>query len=330
MARKRAPHRVKQQVKQELTPTSNTLDGERRNGLVISRFGANLDVEDESGEVYRCTSRRKHGAIVCGDRVVWTLTHDNHGVIIEREERQTFLARPDDVGREKAIAANIDQLIIVGTVKALNEEGYRFHDNLIDRYFVAAENLGITPVLIINKIDLLSDNEGERLQQDTTCYEEAGYRVLHTSTKLAHGLEPLREQLSQHTSIFVGESGVGKSSIIRHLLPEKEIRVGEVSASSGKGKHTTTAAMLYHLKDGGDLIDSPGVREFGLSQVETKSLAACFKEFRDYIGLCKFHNCTHQSEPKCAVKEAVASKKIHQRRYDNYISIMGSDEMKAI
>lgn len=327
MARKRAPHRSKQRIKNELAPVNSELDGERRNGLVISRYGANLDVEDETGEVFRCTSRRKHGAIVCGDRVIWCLTHDNQGVIIEREERQTFLARPDDIGREKAIAANINQLIIVSTVKALNDEGYRFHDTLIDRYFVAAENLGITPVLIVNKIDLLSEEEHKRLKQDTACYLDAGYQVLYTSTKLDKGLNPLRDQLSQHTSIFVGESGVGKSSIIRHLLPETEIRVGEVSASSGKGKHTTTAAMLYHLKDGGDLIDSPGVREFGLSQVKTQSLAACFSEFRDFIGLCKFHNCTHQSEPKCAVKEAVAEGRIHQRRYNNYISIMESDEM---
>ena len=329
MSRKRPPHRSKQRLQQTLAPETINLDDAHRSGLVISRFGANLDVEDETGCVYRCTSRRKHGAIVCGDRVVWTLAHDNHGVIIERQERSTFLARPDDVGREKAIAANIDQLIIVSTVKALNDEGYRFHHNLIDRYFVAAENLGITPVLIVNKIDLLNEEEQARLQRDTACYSDIGYQVLQTSTEQTHGLEALTEQLSRHTSIFVGESGVGKSSIIRHLLPETEIRIGEVSASSGKGKHTTTAAVLYHLKDGGDLIDSPGVREFGLSLVEKISLAHCFKEFRSYIGQCKFHNCTHQSEPKCAVKQAIAAKKISQRRYDNYIKIMASDEMKG-
>ncbi len=327
MPRKRPHHRGHQQ--QHVSKDLDT-GNEHRNGLVISRFGANLDVEDDTGRVYRCTSRRKHGAIVCGDRVIWTLTHDNHGVIIERLGRKTFLARPDDVGREKAIAANIDQLIIVSTVKALDKEGYRFHDNLIDRYFVAAESLEITPVLIINKVDLLNRKEQQRLQQDTACYSEIGYQVLQTSTKQTHGLEALTGQLSHHTSIFVGESGVGKSSIIRHLLPETEIRVGEVSASSGKGKHTTTTAVLYHLKDGGDLIDSPGVREFGLSQIKKDSLAYCFREFRHYLGQCRFHNCTHQSEPKCAVKQAVATQKINQRRYDNYIRIMNSDELKAI
>ncbi len=322
MARKRTPHRSKQQNQKELTS-----EEDRRNGLVISRFGAKLDIEDDQGQVFRCTSRRKHGAIVCGDRVIWTMTHDNEGVILERLERKTFLARPDDVGREKAIAANIDQLIIVTTVKALQDEGYRFHDNLIDRYFAVAENLDITPVLVVNKTDLLSNAEHAQLAEDVACYKAIGYDVLYTSTKQAQGLARLEEQLINRTSIFVGESGVGKSSIIRHLLADKEIRVGEVSASSGKGKHTTTAAMLYHLQGGGDLIDSPGVREFGLSQVEPQTLPYCFKEFREFVSYCKFHNCTHQSEPKCAVKEAVAEQKISERRYENYLKIMASEEM---
>ncbi len=326
MARKRTPHRNKQHTQQEIASTDSN---ERYSGLVISRFGAKLDVEDDHGQVFRCTSRRKHGAIVCGDRVIWTPTHDNEGVILERLERDTFLCRPDDIGREKAIAANINQLIIVSTVKALTDEGYYFHDRLIDRYFIAAENLSIAPVLIINKIDLLSEAENEQLKNDIACYLDAGYQVLYTSTKQDHGLDALHEQLQNGISIFVGESGVGKSSIIRHLLPEEEIRVGEVSASSGKGKHTTTAAALYHLKDGGDLIDSPGVREFGLSQIDAQALPFCFKEFRDYIGHCKFHNCSHQTEPKCAVKQAVKEGKISQRRYDNYLEIMASEEMQT-
>lgn len=319
MSRKRPPHRPQNINKREESPSA-----ERRTGLVVASFGAKLDVEDSSGTIHRCTSRRKHGAIVCGDRVIWEPTLDNEGVVVERLERTTLLARPDDIGRDKAIAANIDQLIIVTTAKALPDEGYHFHDNLIDRYFVAAESLGITPVLIANKIDLLNDAERQQLESDLKPYRDIGYQIRHTSTKVAHGLDELMAQLAGHTSVFVGESGVGKSSLISALIPEEEIRVGEVSASSGKGKHTTTTAALYHLQCGGDLIDSPGVREFGLFEVEAEALAWCFIEFRPYRGECKFNNCIHVHEPVCAIKNAVADGKISARRYENYLEILES------
>jgi ribosome biogenesis GTPase len=320
MSRKRQPHRQQRHSNlNELQP-----GGERRNGLVVTSFGAKLDVEDSSGIVHRCTSRRKHGAIVCGDRVIWEPTHDDEGVVVELLKRDTLLSRPDDIGRDKAIAANIDQLIIVTTVKALNDEGYRFHDNLIDRYFIAAENLNITPVLVVNKIDLLDEAEQQRLAQDLQPYRDIGYQVRHTSTTQEHGLDELVAQLANHINVFVGESGVGKSSLISALLPDEEIRVGEVSASSGKGKHTTTTAALYHLLCGGDLIDSPGVREFGLAKIEQDALAWCFVEFRDYRGQCRFNNCAHVHEPSCAIKTAVAEGRISARRYENYLEILAT------
>jgi ribosome biogenesis GTPase len=323
MPRKRPPHRQQQKQKQELSNTG--LDGQEVNqGLVVARFGAKLDVEDDSGTVFRCTSRRKFGAVVCGDRVTWQPTHDNEGVIVERLPRTTLLARPDDAGRDKPIAANISRIIIVATVKALNDERYHLNHNLIDRYIVAAEHLSITPVIVINKIDLLTQDERQQLEQDMQPYREIGYRVIHTSTKLEHGLEQLTRELADHTSVFVGESGVGKSSIIGALLADAGIRVGAVSASSGKGKHTTTATTIYHLADGGDLIDSPGVREFGLSSIEAAELAFNFIEFRSYIGQCKFHNCIHKSEPRCAIKQAVDDGAVNARRYGNYLEILDS------
>ncbi len=303
---------------------NSTINSDYRTGLVVASYGAKMDIEDSDGISHRCTSRRKHGAIVCGDRVLWEPSHDNQGIVVELLQRDTLLARPDDIGREKAIAANIDQLIIVTTVKALDDEGYRFHANLIDRYIIAAESLKITPVLVVNKIDLLNKVEQQQLTQDLKNYHDIGYQVCYTSTTQKNGLDELHTQLASHTNVFVGESGVGKSSLISALLPDKAIRIGEVSASSGKGKHTTTTAVLYHLPCGANLIDSPGVREFGLSRIGLDVLADCFIEFRHYLGQCKFNNCVHIHEPLCAIKTAVAEKQISQRRYNNYLEILNS------
>ena len=320
MSRKRPPHRQQQQHRQELTNCSPVIN----RGLVVASYGPKMDVEDDSGTVYRCSSRRKFGAVVCGDQVSWQVAHDNQGVIIDVLPRSTLLARPDDIGREKPIAANISQIIIVSTAKALPDENFHLHHNLIDRYIVAAENLSITPVIVINKIDMLKEDERRQLDVDMQPYRTIGYQLIYTSTKEEHGLEPLRQQLQDETSVFVGESGVGKSSIINSLLANHDIRVGEVSASSGKGKHTTTSTSLHHLSSGGDLIDSPGVREFRLSKIETAALAYSFIEFRSFINQCKFHNCIHRAEPQCAVKQAVGNGEICQRRYDNYLEILES------
>ncbi len=324
MSRKRPPHRQKQVQQKELSDSAaiNT-------GLVVVSYGAKQDVEDENGNIVRCTSRRKFGAVVCGDQVTWQPTHDNEGIIAEVLPRSTLLARPDDIGRDKPIAANISRIIIVCTVKALVDENYHLHHNLIDRYIVAAESLNITPVIVLNKYDLLAENELDKLNQDMQPYRNIGYQLIYTSTKQTRGLEQLTLQLQDQTSVFVGESGVGKSSIIRSLLSDHEIRVGEVSASSGKGKHTTTSTTLYHLSSGGNLIDSPGVREFGLSKIEPAMLAFNFIEFRPYTSQCKFNNCIHKAEPQCAVKQAIKDGEIDQRRYDNYLAILSSLQEQA-
>lgn len=323
MPRKRPAHRQQQKQKQELSPAAITAE-ELNQGLVVARFGAKLNVEDDSGTVYRCTSRRKFGAVVCGDRVTWRPTHDNEGVIVERLPRSTLLIRPDDSGREKPIAANISRIIIVATAKALRDGEYHLNHNLIDRYLVAAESLAIPPVIVVNKFDLLAEQERHRLEQDMQPYRDIGYEVIHTSARQAHGLAQLTRLLENQTCVFVGESGVGKSSIIGTLLANAGIRAGEVSAASGKGKHTTTATTLYHLDGGGDLIDSPGVREFGLIRIEPTALAFNFIEFRPYLGHCKFHNCIHNAEPQCALKQAVDENRVSRRRYGNYLEILSS------
>lgn len=324
MSRKRPVHRQKQVHKKEFDSSVAS-----HNGLVVARYGAKVDIEDDNGKVVRCSSRRKFGAVVCGDQVIWQPTHDNEGVIVEVLPRSTLLARPDDIGRDKPIAANISQIIITCTVKALTNDSYHLHHNLVDRYIVAAESLDITPVIVVNKYELLSNSERDKLDQDMQPYKTIGYQVIHTSTKKERGLEQLRQQLQHQISVFVGESGVGKSSIINSLLSGHEIRVGEVSAGTGKGKHTTTSTNLYHFSSGGDLIDSPGVREFGLNKIAPEVLAYNFIEFRELISQCKFNNCIHKAEPQCAVKQAIESGKVDQRRYDNYLEILASLQEQA-
>lgn len=332
MPRKRSPARDKQRNQGEIKANSHlpnqAADGERHWGRVVSRYGAGLDVEDEHGVVRRCKSRRKFSAIVCGDQVIWQPAINNEGVVIELLERKTLLARPDDIGRDKPIAANIDQIIIIVTaVPRAGDDYYLFH-NLIDRYIVAAEHMSIRPVIVINKFDLLNEEQRQHLEDDTAIYRDLGYAVINTSTKIERGMDALLAQLSTGTSVFVGESGVGKSSIIQQLLPAEAIKVGEVSSHSGKGKHTTTTARLYHLTQGGLLIDSPGVREFGLGKLSQPDLAWGFVEFRDLIHLCRFNNCRHMVEPSCAVIAAVESGEIHARRYQHYQELV-EDEVAA-
>lgn len=325
MIRKRPAHRGRDHTRQEVSAQTPAGGGDSSfMGLVVTRYGQSADVEDEQGRVFRCAVRRKLGDVICGDRVVWQPTVNDEGVIIERLPRTTLLSRPDDRGMEKLIAANIDQVIVVCAVRGAHDDRYQFNTGLVDRYIVAAETLNIEPVLIINKIDLLTTDDRQQLKAEIAPYQTIGYRVLFTSTKQNGGMDELISVLQNRTSIFVGESGVGKSSLIRWLLPKQEIRVGELSASTHKGRHTTTSTNLYHLLHGGDLIDSPGVREFGLFITEKETIAYGFREFRPYIGHCKFNNCIHRSEPGCAIKASVEQGTIHTRRYESYLKIIAS------
>jgi ribosome biogenesis GTPase len=289
-----------------------------QSGVVISQYGQTLEIETASAERRRCKQRKNLGAIVPGDRIRFTGEHDDNSVIVAVEPRQSLLARPDNRGRQKAIAANLDRIFIITAIKPELNEG------LVDRYLVAAESLGITPIIVLNKIDLADEGTLHSLQARMHVYERLGYTVIYTSAKREHGLDALLEALKSHASIMVGQSGVGKSSLVNALLPEVDAQVGEISDATGKGMHTTSASRLYHLPHGGDLIDSPGVREFGLWEVSPEELAKGFIEFQPYLGLCKFSDCQHESEPECAIQQAIDEGKITRQRFESYRRILES------
>ncbi len=286
------------------------------NGLVIAKHGAELIIEDSTGQLIRCIPRKKISTIVCGDSVVWEKISDKQGIVTALNSRTSLLSRPNNNGIIKPIAANITQMLIVCAIKP----DYDFA--LIDNYLVAAELLKITPVIIINKIDLLNDIELKTIKEKFNAYAKLNYQLFYTSTTNPNAMNLFTEQLDQHTSIFVGQSGVGKSSLINFLLPELKLKTRKLNDSINLGKHTTSTSTLYHLSKTGSIIDSPGVREFKLWNIDHIEAAWSFKEFRPYIDQCKFRNCVHLNEPQCAVKKALENNMIINRRYQSYKRII--------
>lgn len=300
----------------------DSLFGEAQEGIVVSRFGKHADVEAADGRQYRCNIRRTLPSLVTGDRVVWRagLQDGVKGIVEAVHERVSVLTRPDYYDGVKPIAANIDQIAIVSAI--LPELSL----NIIDRYLVACETLEVEPLLVLNKVDLLDDEGRAFAESAMNIYRRIGYRVLLVSSQSGEGMPELTAALTARISIFAGQSGVGKSSLLNALLPElqKSIDVGAVSDNSGLGQHTTTAARLYHFPAGGDVIDSPGVREFGLWHLDAEQVTRGFIEFRAYLGSCKFRDCKHGTDPGCAIREAVERGEIAEERFDNYHRILES------
>ncbi|MDO6695711.1 small ribosomal subunit biogenesis GTPase RsgA [Aliiglaciecola sp. 3_MG-2023] len=295
-----------------------------RQGTVIGRFGKHADVQDESGEVTKCHMRRTAGSVVCGDKVEFRpgkeASEGVNGIIELVHDRTSVLTRPDFYDGVKPIAANIDQIIIVSSVlPALSL-------NIIDRYLVASEDVQIQPILLLNKIEMLDADARERVDKELQIYRDIGYQVLLTSCKTGEGIDQLKNILADKISVFVGQSGVGKSSIVNQLLPGADEAIGDISDNSGLGQHTTTAAKMLHFPGGGDLIDSPGVREFALWHLPVEKVTSGFIEFRDYIGGCKFRDCKHLDDPGCIIKQAALNGEISMQRYESYHKILSSME----
>jgi ribosome biogenesis GTPase len=290
--------------------------GPEQNGLVVAHYGTLVEVEAQ-GLRQRCHMRANLEGLVTGDNVVWCAGQPT-GVIVAQLPRDSELKRPDSHGRLKPVAANIEQIIIV--LAPLPEP----HANLVDRYLVAAEAVGITPLLLLNKTDLLDDSNRSALEELLAPYPTLGYQVLRASVTGSEGLNQLRDALRDKISIFVGQSGVGKSSLVNILLPGTNARIGALSQARGKGIHTTTTAEMFHLDGGGSLIDSPGIREFGLWHMEREQVEAGFREFHPCLGYCRFRDCKHETEPGCALLAAAEEGKILPRRLASYRHIVAS------
>jgi ribosome biogenesis GTPase / thiamine phosphate phosphatase len=279
-------------------------------GTIIAAHGRHY-LSDVNGRKLQCVTRGKKTNVAVGDVVNLAMTSEDQAVIESITERKTLLYRSDQF-RSKLLAANLTRLFIV----VATEPG--FADDLISRSLVAAEAAGIEAHLILNKTDVaeLLPKARERL----LAYTSLGYPLHEVSARAdpEHAVATLTPLLAGQSSIFIGQSGMGKSSLINLLVPDADIAVREISAALDTGKHTTTFTRLYWLGDGASIIDSPGFQEFGLYHLSEGMLERAFVEFKPYLGGCKFYNCRHLIEPQCAILTAVAEGKIARFRHTLY------------
>lgn len=324
MAKRQLTQRQQRQISVNKTQRASAKGAGAFDGTVITHHGKELIVSSDSHETVNCQLRQNLGTIVCGDRVVFEYIDRNSdpktGVVVALAERSNLLQKSGFGGKAKAVAANIDQVVVVCSLVP------KPNSYLIDRYLVAAENLPAKPVIVINKIDLL-DEENEHVVNDINAiYETIGYRVLETSAIENTGIDELQSMLADATSILAGLSGVGKSSLVKDLLPDIEIRIGEISQASKEGRHTTTVSTLYSLPTGGQLIDSPGVRDFSPVNLDKEQILNGFIELKPYRGKCKFTNCSHNNEPACAITEALEKGEVSAQRVNSFRKMLADAE----
>jgi ribosome biogenesis GTPase len=276
-------------------------------GQVVAAHGRHYVVETDGGELLTCFPRGKKSLLACGDRVQVTPTAAGQGAIEAVDPRRCLLYRSDQ-HREKLIAANATQMIVV--LAAVPS----FYEDLVNRCLVAAVHQGIRAVIVLNKFDLTE--ESQRALEALALYRELGYTVLPLVAKRDVG--PLRPYLEGELSVLVGQSGMGKSTIINGLVPGAAAKVAEISLALDSGRHTTTYTRLYRLGPGTALIDSPGMQEFGLSHLTLDDLQRAFPELRPHLGQCRFNDCRHLTEPGCAVQAASERGEISDRRLSIY------------
>jgi ribosome biogenesis GTPase len=287
----------------------------REQGVIVAAFGRQYEVRTAGGETLLCVPRAKRSIYACGDEVDVARTEAGHGVLEKLHPRRSLLHRADAF-REKLIAANATQAVIVVATEP------SFSDELISRCLCAAEAQDMAALIVLNKADLLDRLEGGRRR--LAPFRDLGYPIVEVSAQA--GAQALRPHLAKHTSILVGQSGMGKSTLTNALVPGAGAATREISTSLDSGKHTTTFARLYAMDGDSRLIDSPGLQAFGLAHLAPAAIEHGFRELRPYFGLCRFRDCQHLSEPGCALQEAAAAGALNARRLALFRQIRAENE----
>ncbi len=304
-------------------------------GLIIKSTGSWYTVQTDDGQrvdcrikgIFRIKGIVTTNPLAVGDIVDFEMEPDQEtGVITNLHQRKNYIIRKSiNLSRQaQIIAANLDQAVLVVTLASP-----RTSLGFIDRFLVTAEAYDIPAKLIFNKLDLFSEEGIEVLADFMSIYQHIGYPCYEVSALEGINIDQVKGLLSNKVTLFSGHSGVGKSSLINALLPDLSLRTNEISDWSDKGMHTTTFAEMFELPEGGFIIDTPGIKELGVIDIEKQELSHFFPEMRDRMHDCRFHNCRHINEPGCAVLEAVESGEIAQSRYDSYLSIYNGNETRG-
>lgn len=260
--------------------------------------------------------------VAVGDIVNITVSEGEYGAIEAIMPRKSKISRlaAGPVPVEQVIVANADLMIIVASVKMPN-----FKPRFIDRFLIVAEAGNIEPVICVNKIDLLNESQRQAIYHETKVYSDLGYKVIYASALKGEGIDGIIEIMKNKLTALVGQSGTGKSTLLNAIQPNLQLKTSEVSEKTERGKHTTTNAQLFRLDFGGYVVDTPGIRELGLWDTWQEQLDLYFPEMRAYLGSCRFNDCSHISEPGCAIKDAVENGKISRSRYESYVKIKRGD-----
>lgn len=298
-------------------------DAAAERAAVVTTFGREMSLRRKSGEIVRARIKGRKLKPVCGDWVrAQPLSNEPEWIITAIEPRNNELTRPNLRGQTEILAANIDFLCVVAAAKPAADWF------VVDRYLCAAELMNVDAAVVFNKTDLAGADR--QVKEALADYRSLGYAIAHCSAKTGEGIAQLAELLANRTSIIVGQSGVGKSSLINRLTGDDARRISEISSATGEGRHTTVNSSMLPLEGGGDVIDSPGVRDYAPAIRTTDQVIRGFKDIRDAGQRCRFANCRHTREPNCAVKESLAAGSIGRRRYDSYrrLLVMSQQQQK--
>jgi ribosome biogenesis GTPase len=308
----------------------------KQEGLIYKSTGSWYALQDSEGRMWQARIKGKlkidadissTNPIAVGDRVIYAIEEEsaNTAIIIDIQQRINYIIRisPHNRNQKHIVAANLDTALVLATIASP-----RTSLGFIDRFLITAEAYHIPVVIVVNKTDLHDAEDEAQLARWTKLYEGAGYEVYPISALDPGTIEVLKNRLKDRTTLFSGHSGVGKSTLINQLMPQLGLRTAEVSGWSGKGQHTTTFAEMFDLPGGGRIIDTPGVKEFGLINLEREEVAHYYPEMRRVMKDCRFNNCVHINEPGCAVKAALEMGVITQERYISYLAILDTIEKK--